>query len=1133
MSPLAADAIQQALEEFAREVTRKSKSSVAGDPEAQLRGPLEVFMGAAASALGHDTIIKGESRVDELGRPDFAISVKNLLIGYVELKPTGTGADPSYFKGHDKTQWERFRLLPNILYTDGNQWALFQRGSLVNQRVTLHGDVTRSGVRAVQKEDAERIEAALWGFFSWKPIVPQSPAQLARMLAPLCRLLQREVLSRMLDKNSTLARMSGEWRDLLFPGADDGKFANEYAQTIVYALLLAKSERASTLDIHKAAEALRPRYTLLAKALEVLTDERIRREVPVPLDMLQRVIDEVKPEVLTLKSGSKVADPWLYFYEEFLAEYDPDMRRDMGVYYTPVPVVRAQVRLVDETLTKRMGKRFGFADEGVITLDPAVGTGTYLLGIIEHALNRVGSPASKGGLGEGAVPAKASELAETLYGFEVMAGPYAVAELRVAQQLEAFGATLPTDAPHIYLTNTLESPHTKPPAPALFYDDIAREHERALKVKEEVPVLVCIGNPPYDRHPATGDRFWTGGWVRHGDEGDPNSTPVLEDFLKPVRDAGKGGQLKNLYNLYVYFWRWALWKVFEHEGQDGPGVVTFISASSYIDGDAFAGMREHMRRLCDEVWIIDLGGEGRGPRRSENVFNIQTPVAIAVAVRYGAANKESPAKVSYARVEGTRQEKFDKLDSIVGFSDLEWSLSADGWSERFRPVGSGDFFTWPELIDLFPWQHSGSQYKRKWPIAPDASTLQRRWRRLLASNSRAVDFKETRDRRVGKSYPAFEGSTRLKPIAELDVDEPAPSITRYAYRSLDRQYSFFDPRLGDFLRPALWHAHGDQQIYVASLLTKTLGKGPALVATGDIPDLDYFSARGAKDIIPLWRDRDATAPNMTTGLLNKLESVVGESVSPEDLLLYCYGVLSQPAYTEEFAEELGTSSPRVPITKDAAMYHRARDLGRELMWLHTYGERMTPKEMRPGELPPGTADCVQQISDDPDNYPEAFSCDTESETLTVGDGKISPVSADVWDYEVSGLHILQSWLSYRMRKPSGRKSSPLDLVGPERWTFGMTEELLMLISILEHTIELNKKQFEVFERIIAGPLFTADELPTPSEAERRPPAAGTTQGDTEQRSLKEALHPEAMFEEGLLVSESADEFEGGTQDPTA
>ena len=170
---------------------------------------------------------------------------------------------------------------------------------------------------------------------------------------------------------------------------------------------------------------------------------------------------------------------------------------------------------------------------------------------------------------------------------------------------------------------------------------------------------------------------------------------ILKDFLDPAIDAGHGVHVKNLYNLYVYFWRWALWKVFEQDTAEGPGIVSFISASSYLDGDAFSGMREHIRRQCDEVWILDLGGEGRGTRQDSNVFAIQTPVAIAVAFRAGEVETDKPAKVRYARIEGMRAEKLAALAAIDGFAKVKWQNCPDDWQASFRPAGEGAYFAWP------------------------------------------------------------------------------------------------------------------------------------------------------------------------------------------------------------------------------------------------------------------------------------------------------------------------------------------------------------------------------------------------------------------------------------------------------
>lgn len=157
-------------------------------------------------------------------------------------------------------------------------------------------------------------------------------------------------------------------------------------------------------------------------------------------------------------------------------------------------VVHAQVRLIDDLLTNRLAKPLGFASADVITLDPATGTGTYLLGVIDHALDRVEAEQ-----GKGAVPGQATALAKNLYGFELMVGPFAVTELRVSRALHDNGATLPADGTHVYLTDTLESPNTPPPVLAFYLRPIAEQHAKALKVKANVPVIVCLGNPPYDR----------------------------------------------------------------------------------------------------------------------------------------------------------------------------------------------------------------------------------------------------------------------------------------------------------------------------------------------------------------------------------------------------------------------------------------------------------------------------------------------------------------------------------------------------------------------------------------------------------------------------------------------------------
>ena len=220
------------------------------------------------------------------------------------------------------------------------------------------------------------------------------------------------------------------------------------------------------------------------------------------------------------------------------------------------------------------------------------------------------------------IAAMATRCAENLYGFEILVGPYAVAHLRLTKIFTDAGASLPEEGIHMYLTDTLESPHTDPPQPPLIADRLTTEQRRARRVKERIPVFVSMGNPPYYREQE--DERERGKWVRFGDPNVPNELPILEDFLRPAREAGAGGHLLNVYNLYVYFWRWTLWKMFENPRAAGCGIISFITASSYLRGPGFVGMR----------------------RKTENVFAIQTPVCIAVghcSRRSVQARKNEPA----------------------------------------------------------------------------------------------------------------------------------------------------------------------------------------------------------------------------------------------------------------------------------------------------------------------------------------------------------------------------------------------------------------------------------------------------------------------------------------------------------
>ena len=1071
-----ANLFTQSVTEFAASVADNFRQQVNAQPEDQLK-PLvgELVKRVGAAYVNGTVAYRTEVLPDDMdGRPDLGITVDTLLIGHIELKAPGIGARPERFRGQNRRQWQRFQALPNLIYTDGAEWSLYRSGELA-YRVRMSDDITYGGASTLFQDNLPDLDNLLRDFMNWQPVVPATARGVAEFLAPLARILRDEVIADLNRTDSPLRALASEWAILLFPDADDAQFADAYAQTLTYALLLAKFEGAESLGPAIAVDALHGEHDLLAEALSLMEVRSVRDRLLMPIELIERAISAV--ETIQL---AQHADHWLYFYETFLGAYDPKLRKERGVYFTPVEVVRCQVRLAAELLRTRFSKPLAFADSSVTVLDPAVGTGTYPLAVIDHAADTV-----RNRYGPGDVSLRLGDLAGRLHAFELLVGPYAVAHLRISQRLRDRGVT--NAAANVYLTDTLESPNTaSEETRTLLQEQISLDRERAQQVKRDVPIVVCLGNPPYAREQRDPDEKGQrkGGWVRYGEEGS-DEPPILDDFLKPASDAGAGVHVHNLYNDYVYFWRWALWKVFESSATGG--IVTFITASSYLRGPGFVGMRRKMREVFDELWIIDLGGESLGARKTDNVFAIRSPVAIAIGIRTESPSPNTPATVHKVRLTGTEKDKLATLDSIGTFDDLSWRDCSSNWDTPFYPAGTGAYSTWPTLTDVFPWQQSGVKVGRTWPIAPSKKVLNQRWKELAAAprtKKAALFVNRPTGRKVTDPITTSgSASGNLTAIADLSGDAVVPSMVPYMFRSLNRQWLLADDRLLDRRSPPLWSAHGDEQMYMISLLTEVLGPGPAAVVAATLPDLHSFRGSfGGKHTIPLWRDSDATDPNVTHGILELLSAHYDMSISAEQLFAYTYGILAQPDYVDRFWDELEMPPPRLPITKDAGLFTRVDEHGARLIYLHTYGERFGGSG-EDGLVPQGEARCTMAVSQE--DYPADFEYDPSTKVLRVGVGEFAPVEPSVWEYSISGLEVVKSWLNYRKREPAGRKSSPLDYIRPERWEF--TEELLELLWVLEATIALEPKGADLLEEVCESDLFTADELPVPTKRERSPP----------------------------------------------
>ena len=359
--------VETAIATFGSKAKEKlANPAVTGQPEDQLRAPFEHLLAEFAELANFSkgaVVAIGESSVRDLKtRPDYSVTVQNALVGFVELKAPGKGADPRKFKDpHDKEQWEKLRSLFNLVYTDGNSFSLWQNGQLAGPILTLIGDIESSGNKL---KAPPGLLALFENFLVWEPVPPRSAKDLAHTTARLCRLLRDEVTEQLALGSEALTGLAMDWRKLLFPDATDARFADGYAQAVTFGMLMARAKKITLASgLHQVAEELSKSSTLIGAALRLLTDNVETQEtLKTALGSLTRVLDAV--DWAKISKGKPEA--WLYFYEDFLEVYDNDLRKQTGSYYTPPEVVGAMVALVDEALrTPRFGLHAGLAAPSV------------------------------------------------------------------------------------------------------------------------------------------------------------------------------------------------------------------------------------------------------------------------------------------------------------------------------------------------------------------------------------------------------------------------------------------------------------------------------------------------------------------------------------------------------------------------------------------------------------------------------------------------------------------------------------------------------------------------------------------------------------------------------------------------
>jgi hypothetical protein len=1061
--------------------------AVTGAREDQLRAPLERLIVELADLAGLPApSLVGEATLAHLQtRPDYAVSVGGALVGFIEIKAPGKGCDPRKFADpHDKGQWGKLKTLPNLVYSDGNGFSLWRDGELAGPIVHFEGDVESSGAKL---KAPETLRALIADFLTWAPQPPTSAKALAETSARLCRLLRDEVLEEMAAGHGSLTHLKNDWRKLLFPDASDAQFADGYAQAVTFGLLMARAFDISLKDgVELAAMKLKKSNTLIGAALNLLTeDDANQQSLKTSLGALTRVLNEVN----WAQIAKDKADAWLYFYEDFLEVYDNRLRKLTGSYYTPPEVVAAMVNLVDEALRGPLFERAaGLASADVTIADPAVGTGTFLLGVLRRIAANV-----EADQGAGAVGPAISAAAKRLFGFELQFGPFAVAQLRLIAEMRALTKAKTAPEVNLYITDTLGNPFVEDEQLPQIVEPIAKSRREANKVKREQPITVVIGNPPYKNQ--AGDM---GGWIEHGGAG--RAAPM--DRWIPPAEWGVSRHAHHLKNLYVYFWRWATLKVFG-AGQlaatglpdaDEEGIVCFITVAGFINGPGFEKMRDDLRRTCSDIWVIDCSPEGHQPDVPTRIFQgVQQTICIVLAARKLGKAAEAPARVRFrALPKGRREEKFAALAALT-LDAKDWVDCSTDLRAPFLPEHAGKWGDFAPLNALFGWSGAGVKPHRTWPIAPDSQSLALRWERLKHANGtdeQSMLFGPDVGRGINQIVSVDLGPHAVRSLPIAKDKGPVVAPVRYAFRSFDRQWIIPDHRLLSRARPKLWGLASVEQVFLTALEASSPKSGPALTFTSLVPDQDHYKGSFGGRVYPLWADAAAAQPNVRADVLQALAAALGAPVSAEDLFAYLAGVMAHPAFTARFKDDLVRPGLRVPLTGDKALFDEAVALGREVVWLHCYGERFVDpaagRPKGPPRLPKAQAPFIPAagaIPPAPEPLPQTLGYDAAKRRLLIGKGYVENVAPEVRDYEISGKTVLDQWFSYRRldrTKPligDKRPPSPLEKIQPDGWLAEYTEDLLNLLNVLGRLVALEPAQADLLARIVAEPLAAVAQEP--------------------------------------------------------
>ena len=928
--------------------------------------------------------VTNEPKPMERNKPDYTITADpdgGLLIAIVETKKIGAGDLAGKKDSGYKEQFDRYKAAyQTIAFTDFLDFHFYGNGAF-SDSVRI-GEVVDDGIRPLA-ENFGQFVALIERLGDAEPQTITSPTQLAQLMAAKARLLQvaaQKFLSSGNAKGSTLWELMEGFKRVLMPGTNADEFSDIYAQTLTYGMFAARLHDDTPEDFSREEAArLIPKSNPFLRKLFNHINSDIEEEIKWPVDDIVRLFAaaDVRGIMKDYGKSKKRSDPMIHFYEDFLNAYDAGLRKDRGVWYTPLPVVRFIVRAVDDILVKRFGIADGIASRDMVqievtencdtgksltkkvkktvpkvqVLDPATGTGTFLA----ECINRIyGKFLANKGKWPGYV---AENLIPRLNGFELLMAPYTMAHIKLDRVLADTGYEHNTDKRfNIFLTNSLEK--AKDLGGSLFDILLGAEANAANAVKRDCPVMVVMGNPPY-----SGISQNNGKWI----------SDLVADYKTEPGGTEKLKERKHWLNDdYVKFIRLAQ----DYVERRGEGVLAYINNHGLLDNPTFRGMRWRLLDCFDEIYVLNLHGNSMKHEKApdggkdENVFSITVGTTINIFVKTGKKKKGELAKVHYADLWGTRKDKFAYLEnkSLSGVDFATVTPTAPYYLLVPQNVAGSDQYQSGFSIDeLLPVNSTAVlTMGDSFAVAHTQEELQKR---IIDINSKG--YKETELKAkygLGKNYASFV-------LGNLPIDSDS-NIVRYAYRPFDDRWVCFSPKtVWRQRKPVMQHIH--QHDNIALVVCKHLATNDwNLVGVSDCLVDDCFVSNRTKErgyVFPLYLYHDTLGkvekvPNLDKDVVTKIEESLRasasprEKITPESIFDYIYAVLHTPEYRERYREFLKVDFPRIPYPTNAATFRKLAKIGGELRELHLMKTKPTAGERnRIANFPKGGSNAVEDV----------------------------------------------------------------------------------------------------------------------------------------------------------------------------